>query len=763
MWLRDRRTSWLIVLLGISLFISVRYGAVVIAPNDHLFADSGDGIKNYYTLLYHVRHDTEAFAFSGMNHPFGEHVFYTDGHPLLSWVLQGLSRTWPSVVDHGVGILNLMMVLSLAVCALALHGIGLSFGMRPVISALAAIGITVLAPQWSRMTGHFGLSYGCFLPVTLWFIARIASSASWRWWSMLFFIAQLVWWFTHPYLGAMAGAFAGLIAGLAGWSLRTEKEQRARWLMVLLCGVVLPVLVFKGILAATDDHVGRAVHPSGFFGYTAEPDDLLLPTKPPLRPVIEAWFPGVIHQQWEALAYIGIGTVCVLLAWPFVRFGRRRREAPERIPIVLRASLLASVVLLVFAFCIPFKDFPETLRLLPVLEQFRATGRFTWPFFFSITIWAVWSLDRWSQRAQPDRARTWSAAMCFALPITFVVEGWHGHDHAASLSNTPNRFLTELSSSATRAVFADPRVLEAQAILPMPYFNFGSESFTRPSLDGITRAALFTSYHTGLPIAGSILSRVSVPESRKLTQLISPSFYPKLIAGDLQDARQFLIVRSQEELSPDELALVTRATPLDTADGVIYYVLDKDALLRSTACEDRDRLVALRPSFFPKGSYLLSDSAAAIVAAFDSFSDAYSGPKQGEHTVLDTMLTGARPGDRWVLGVWMDNSEEGALNLGLQLIVEQDGPDGVHEDRMLPNESALIDGMRTFAELPFTVLSADARVKVKTRWRGHFARTLRMDHLLIRPERVQVLRYEQDAGGSGEVAWYNGHRIACDR
>lgn len=305
--------------------------------------------------------------------------------------------------------------------------------------------------------------------------------------------------------------------------------------------------------------------------------------------------------------------------------------------------------------------------------------------------------------------------------------------------------------------------MEAQAILPMPYFNFGSESFTRPSLDGITRAALYASYHTGLPIAGSILSRVSVPESRKLTQLISPSFYTKLIAADLPDNRPFLIVRSQEELSPDELAIVAKATPLDTADGVIYYVLAKDALLRSTACEERDRLVALRPSFHPKGSYLLSDSAAGIIAAFDGVSDAYSGPKLGEHTVLDTMLPGARPGDRWVLGVWMDNSEEGALNLGLQLIVEQYGPDGVHEDRTLPNESAVIDGMRTFAELPFTVLSTYARVKVKTRWRGHFARTLRMDHLLIRPERVQVLRFEQDPGGSGEVAWHDGHRIVCLR
>lgn len=762
MWLH-RRASWLIVLLGISLFIGIRYGAVVIAPNDHLFADSGDGIKNYYTLLYHVRHDTEAFAFSGMNHPFGEHVFYTDGHPLLSWVLQGLSRAWPSVVDHGVGILNLMMVLALAVCALALHGIGLGFGIRPVVSALAVIGITILAPQWSRMTGHFGLSYGCFLPVTWWLITRIGASANWRSWSAMFVIAQLIWWLTHPYLGAMAGAFAGLIAGFAGWSSRNDKEQRVRWSLVLLLGAVLPVLVFKGILSATDDHVGRAVHPSGFFGYTAEPDDLLLPTKPPLRPVIEAWFPGVIHQQWEALAYIGIGTVCVLLAWPFVRFGRRRREARERIPIILRASLLASVVLLVFAFCIPFKDFPETLRFLPILEQFRATGRFTWPFFFSITIWAVWSLDRWSQGSQSDRARTWHAVLCVVLPISFMVEGWHGHDHAASLSNTPNRFLSEGSGPATRAVFADPRVVEAQAILPMPYFNFGSESFTRPSLDGITRAALYASYHTGLPIAGSILSRVSVPESRKLTQLISPSFYTKLIAADLPDNRPFLIVRSQEELSPDELAIVAKATPLDTADGVIYYVLAKDALLRSTACEERDRLVALRPSFHPKGSYLLSDSAAGIIAAFDGVSDAYSGPKLGEHTVLDTMLPGARPGDRWVLGVWMDNSEEGALNLGLQLIVEQYGPDGVHEDRTLPNESAVIDGMRTFAELPFTVLSTYARVKVKTRWRGHFARTLRMDHLLIRPERVQVLRFEQDPGGSGEVAWHDGHRIVCLR
>ncbi|MBK6881985.1 MAG: hypothetical protein IPH05_03360 [Flavobacteriales bacterium] len=78
--------------------------------------------------------------------------------------------------------------------------------------------------------------------------------------------------------------------------------------------------------------------------------------------------------------------------------------------------------LLLFAFCIPFKDFPELLDHLPILEQFRATGRFTWPFYFVITVTALFLLDKWTRNAWWKEGRLRHRSCPFAS-LRWVIEG----------------------------------------------------------------------------------------------------------------------------------------------------------------------------------------------------------------------------------------------------------------------------------------------------------------------------------------------------
>src|ERR1044072_169893 len=59
---------------------------IIISPGHVLINDGGDAIKNYYTYLYQVLYGDGWHSMS-MNYPFGEHVVYTDGQPLLAVVL----------------------------------------------------------------------------------------------------------------------------------------------------------------------------------------------------------------------------------------------------------------------------------------------------------------------------------------------------------------------------------------------------------------------------------------------------------------------------------------------------------------------------------------------------------------------------------------------------------------------------------------------------------------------------------------------------
>jgi hypothetical protein len=48
-----------------------------------LFSAAGDGMKNYFTFLYHVKHDSTYWKFEGMNYPFGENIVFTDNQPIM--------------------------------------------------------------------------------------------------------------------------------------------------------------------------------------------------------------------------------------------------------------------------------------------------------------------------------------------------------------------------------------------------------------------------------------------------------------------------------------------------------------------------------------------------------------------------------------------------------------------------------------------------------------------------------------------------------
>ena len=769
----DRKhTSWALAVLlaAVAVLLAMNYGPALWTPDAVMFSNAGDGLKNYYTFLYHANDDASWWEFRGMNHPYGEHVFFTDGHPWVSGLLRLLGKIFPGIAGHGVGILNYVLLLGILACALVLFLLMRKFDVRPWLAAVGAFGITVLAPQTPRLLGHMALSYSIFLPLTWYVLIQVIHHKRWIRWALFLFATQVLWWSTHAYLGAMASAFGALFALVTLIIGRGSVELRSRSI-VALCACVLPILLFRTVVSITDHHVGRSEHPSGFFQYTAEPDDILLPSNPPLRPVLDHFTDGTISTQWEAQAYIGIGTILVLILWVVVAIRRKRAKHPlQRSPIAMNAALWSSLILLLFAFCIPFKDLPGLLRWFPVFEQFRATGRFTWPFFFVITVCVMYLINAWTRQERWTGSRAVAVLLGLCVPVTWVMEGLPAHQFRTTLENSPNLFSTEHAPAELVALVRSQQGQPYQALLPMPYFNFGSESFTRPSLDGITRAALPISYHLHLPILGSILSRVSVPESKSLTQIVSAPWYHKPIADQLTRDREILIVRSDEPLTANEAAIIALARPVDSIPGIRLYAIHPDELFKVRSDEVLRAFQGIRRSLVEKNGLLVSDSnATAILVDFEDRpslkahrgSGAFTGNKLGVNTVAEIELRGVRLGEEMELSAWMYNGAPESLNLGLRLEVVQIDPSGTgnHVDSTLPNEAETVDGDWSLVIMRFRTLSDDPQIHVRTVCLGYHERDLILDDLLIRVPKGSVYRVLEGSADDPSKLFYNNHVI----
>ena len=88
--------------------------------NNTLISATGDGIKNYYTVLYHIKYGS-GFWFKGFAYPYGELLNFTDGQPALAYPLSLLTKAGVPVANYSLAILNGSMLLSVIVCAWFLY------------------------------------------------------------------------------------------------------------------------------------------------------------------------------------------------------------------------------------------------------------------------------------------------------------------------------------------------------------------------------------------------------------------------------------------------------------------------------------------------------------------------------------------------------------------------------------------------------------------------------------------------------------------
>lgn len=484
------------------LWVAFLHPDILFHPNDVLLASNGDTVKNIYTLAWQLTYGAPfSTEFSGMGWPFTEHIFYTDGHPLFAWLTGGwlISGVFPA--EWTAGILHLLIILSWAITAAIIVKIFDHFGFNGWLAIILSGFIVLQHPQVLRWSGHYAMAYTLAIPLTWYLQLKWQKTYAWKW-AFAQSLNLIVWLLTHAYLGAIAAAFAGLFGGLI-WLLNS---RNIRVFGQLLLATIGPLAIYVGGLKLTDSHPFRTDMPFGFWDNVSRWNAALLPSHGMFGNLRRELGWGM--TTWEGWGYLGTGTwfvgiVAALLL--ILRLVQKRRLTFS--PSIMSMSLIAGIILFAIAVGEPFlSGNREWLEQSKFFMQFRAIGRFAWPAVWVFPIAAICWLNQ----------RQFKWGMMAMIILVGLDAFWMQQEARHELEIRPNGFATaEPQFQRLKAIAAENEVV---AIHPVPFFQMGSESVGRAGTQRAHDRTLFASFHSGLPTTATHLTRMSIPESRTLTE-----------------------------------------------------------------------------------------------------------------------------------------------------------------------------------------------------------------------------------------------------
>ena len=532
------------------LWVALLHPDVFFRPNSLLLASSRDAVKNIYTLAWQWAHGGALSSeFAGMGWPFTEHVFYTDGHPLLAWLTGGWIVPHVLPAEWTAGIVHLAIIASWGLAAALLVRILNYYGVRGTGVVVVSSFIALNHPQILRWTGHYAMAYTVALPLTWWLQLRWLEAPSCKR-AGVQALNLVVWLLTHAYLGAISVAFAGL---LGGFQWLANRQRTGRELGQLIAASISPLLAYIALLAATDHHPFRTDKPFGFWDNVSRWNAALLPSHGPLGTVRVDWGWGL--TTWEGWGFLGTGVWLAILAGLVLGAVQimGKLQGPHPTPRTPWAAVAAGLVLFAVAVGEPFLTGREAwLEETKLFMQFRAIGRFTWPAVWAFPVWAVW----WARRH-----RVWMGLLivCFAADAF-----WMHREARHQMAVMPNGFKSPSAEVQALAQLAE--VHQAVAIHPVPWFQMGSESVGRAGSETAHRNTLEASFHTGLPTTATHLTRMSISESRALAEWMGPGGSADVLRDSLgaMTTDSSLLLYACDDPStwmPDDAARWSRGVP----------------------------------------------------------------------------------------------------------------------------------------------------------------------------------------------------------
>lgn len=530
--------------------------------NSVLSSITGDALKNYYTFSYHIKNDVSALHFDGMNFPFGEHVVFTDGQPLLA----NLLRLLPFTHNYLIGILHTLLFLSFCVSPLILLKILKRTGLDNFSGLFISLSITLLAPQFAKINGgHHALAYGCVIPLSILLCLNFIQAQNTGNLVKLSLYNFLLF-FLHPYLGFSATLFT-LLTGVIYLVLHFDRTKIRTGIFKLFITGLVPILVFKLFMYFTDRHPERTTEPHGSDKLIENLDSLLAAEFGPFQNFMQVLFPNRTDHL-EGHSYLGFFTILLsfvfLILLPF--YFRKMQIKKEFIALLLSALLLLFLSFGWHHSIFRFLHLSETS-----LNQFRATCRFAWYFYYLLPLFVVPVLYH-LVRSKLTSGASGKVVMVISL-LFFISHLAEANDYFKKDQSHFWKFRNVLNekylNTEEREIIKHLYKTKAQAIISLPVFCLGSEMYDRIGADNSMIPAYLYSFHTKIPILGTWLSRTSIPETEQMIELLN-SYKKQKATDSLLSNSPFFVIKTNESLLADEDRLLSAVNFFKHNDSLAF-------------------------------------------------------------------------------------------------------------------------------------------------------------------------------------------------
>jgi len=535
---------------------------IIISPGHVLINDGGDAIKNYYTYLYQALYGDGWHSMS-MNYPFGEHVVYTDGQPLLAVTLNYLGKVLPININAALAVMHIVIFLGFVLAVVYTYKILVYQNMRPLWAMLFAALIVMLCPQYIRIKAHFGLSYACCIPMILYWLNRYNDEHKWKY-LVYYLLLGCIILLLHPYNAGICFIIGALYTiGNLLFAKGVFSHKLRRSIPVLLAAIGI-VLFFKIFLVITDPVTDRPAFPAGGLSYVAAPKDIFTSGVSPVwKTVAPKELLGDIDS--EGYGYVGIVALSIV-AISLILFVAGKVNKKGSNNDGERTSgpwLFVAVISLLLAMGVPFIWHMEWLFKYTLLfRQFRTLGRLNWVFYYIVTIYAAIVLYRWYMVALLKRKMQANALLLLVL-IVWGVEAnanvmymWENNKVAKQAFE--RYMVAEVKDWGTFMQGAGRRFSDFQAVLYLPYTNVGTEKIR---LDGggiwLMRHALSMSLKEHLPMVNAILGRSSLSQAEEQVRLAGGAQTNKSILSKMPNNKPLLLLQLDDKpADPDEQHLL---------------------------------------------------------------------------------------------------------------------------------------------------------------------------------------------------------------
>lgn len=547
------------------LVLAGTYTTLLFHPGQYLIVDHYDGIKSYFSMAAFLRQPLgDGALLHGHNYPFGEYIYYTDVAPLLVAPLHWLVQTVPDLAPYGIYFFDVFILSGLVVSTGLLVLIMRRLAMPAWLTVLLAVALPWLGPQTIRLqVGHMSLAYTPALLFTIWGLQRLHAA----WWAdqpvgrhFAVLLAGIVGaaWIHFYYLPLMSGmlVFFVMVLVIESWRTRRPWKRLVGGTAATLAGAVA---LTWGLLQFLDGYYKQ--RPVGSNGY-----DWI-----EWKFQFTSLFTGYVYNKvrflfertsgvtYESSSYLtsfvlfGLLLVAVLLV--FRRLPQAARlsglSADSRAGF-LKCLLLAALPMAFIALgekididngSYVLYNYLNVFRWLHKLTdrvtQFRALGRFIWPFWWAVVLGFGWYVARWQRIA----GLRWALLALCGLLVIDTVNATHFY---RTQTQRPNLLTEKSTLEPVQQLLGWPEAGRYQALLPLPFYHAGTEWVDEPTNfntdpdDAHCNTTYQLSMVSGLPLMSQKATRSVSSQAEHLYSMFKPGG-PDATLLSLLDQRPILV------------------------------------------------------------------------------------------------------------------------------------------------------------------------------------------------------------------------------